>query len=103
MRRYKAGDRVRIVGGMFTKKQAGSFLGYAGEKSARVKIDRDNKDERTIRLKSIELIEERQTQTDPTPSTIEIDRATYDEMVQLIQNLKLQATALEEKLNGLIE
>ena len=51
--KYSYNERVSIVGGVYKHFGSGTFIRYAGNCSADVKVDKDSVSERCIRLTSI--------------------------------------------------
>ncbi len=82
---FKRHERVRIVKGSYEGKN-GIFLGAAGKVSARVKVDGDTVQERTIRLTSI------------AKDTVEITREEYNEIRDEMAMLTARIERLEINL-----
>ena len=82
---FKRNERISIVKGTYEGKN-GVFLGAAGKVSARVKVDGDTVQERTIRLTSI------------AKETVEITREEYNEMRDEMAMLTARIERLEINL-----
>jgi ribosomal protein L24 len=89
---YKKHDKIVIVGGSYKGKE-GVFIGLTGLQSARVKIDGDTVQERTIRLTSFKLA--------ARPSTIEISLEDYETMKEEIAMLLVMVQRLQLKVESL--
>ena len=89
---YKKHDKIVIVGGSYKGKE-GVFIGLTGLQSARVKIDGDTVQERTIRLTSFKLA--------ARPSNIEISLEDYETMKEEIAMLLLMVQRLQLKVESL--
>lgn len=91
-RTYKKHDKIVIVGGSYKGKE-GVFIALAGLQSARIKINGDTVQERTIRLTSFKLA--------GRPSTIEIPLDDYESMKEEIANLLVLVRKLQLKVESL--
>jgi len=89
---YKKHDKIVIVGGSYKGKE-GVFIGLTGLQSARVKIDGDTVQDRTIRLTSFKLA--------ARPSTIEISLEDYETMKEEIAMLLVMVQRLQLKVESL--
>ena len=89
----KTGDRVKIVAGKYKKNGEGVHLRPAGFISAAIKVKDDKKQERTLRLSSIELME-----MEPRTSA---SATTREELLEDIADLTKRLKELEVKVKQL--
>jgi hypothetical protein len=102
MATYKRGDRVHITRGKYSSYGSGTFLSFTGMVSAQIKVDGDSKNQRTVRLKSIEKMKPTKNTTNIKEETstnngkITIDKAEYDAIIKAIENLKIRVERLNK-------
>lgn len=97
MTTFVYGDAIAISGGTY-KGKTGTFLRYAGltRKSCCIRINGDNQNERTIRLKSITA-----TRTTAAPETIQVDAEAYNKLVEDVAAMAMEVELLRDRLINL--
>jgi SMC interacting uncharacterized protein involved in chromosome segregation len=109
MAELNKGQRVRIVGGVYSKYRTGTYIEKCGKVSCRVKVDGDKVQERTLRLTSIEPFlpsfsngadseysGAKSTRSGQDKATR--DEGTRDALIREIRSLKL---TMQEKIESL--
>ena len=107
----KRGDRVVIVGGMFTKHRFGTYLRPCGDKGkmACVRLDGDTQRERNLWLSSLLPLAPEATRSSSTPSpsnsnatnVVTMSRDDYNEMLQEIEALSDAVKRLKIKARNI--
>ena len=90
-------DPILVIKGKY-KGWKGVYISPAGLMSARVKLDGDTQEERTLRRTSIILTKKKKNSVDD--DLVAMDRQEYDELVNEIADLAKRLRKLELKLKA---
>ena len=97
---YKAGNQLRIIGGIYKRKKYATFLHFRGSKMATISIQERNKQpyECNVYFSSIAKIPQQQSQSQPTAkksSNIVLTREEYESSLSEVADLTKRLSNLE--------
>ena len=101
---YKAGNQLRIIGGIYKRKKYATFLHFRGSKMATISIQERNKQpyECNVHLSSIAKIPQKQTQpTAKKSSNIVLTREEYESLLSEVADLTKRLSNLEIALQNI--
>ena len=91
---FQKGQKIAIVGGKYKRFGTGTFLRYAGDTKAAIRIHGDSVNERNLMLTSIAEVKK------DNAENISISIDDYNSMLEEIKALTLMVKALELKINS---
>lgn len=95
---FQKGDRLKIHRGTFRTNGRGTFLRYAGEQSAAVAVDGDDRLERTIRLTSVSFLPETPPRNrNRNRKVVVVDAAEYEQMLAEMEHLTVELSELKQR------